>query len=317
MEDNVLVNFESAAAITSEQMRLIATTHDGYARSLMDKLGAWLRTTLQIDPRPGQHKTYGEAIGAMAELAYVCSLRMEPLGALGLIELDLALASPIIGALLGGVGKTAERKEVTDIEEEILRSVIKFLITDFNSVWQPSGIRFAFERREQSSQMTRLLLSTEKMLQVTFDVSMPEAEAKGTITLLLPAVALSTQLRQSAGEASRPRGRSPEFRERLCTLLEDATVCGTLQFEAMRLSAHVLSTVKPGTILQLPLRIDAVAQLYCNGVAVALARPVQVEERRGAQLMPGGLGNLPDLEPVTFMPPLSELSSAQPDQETL
>jgi flagellar motor switch protein FliM len=110
------------------------------------------------------------------------------------------------------------------------------------------------------------------------------------VKLTLPANTLSTTLRQLSTERERPRRRAPEIREQLGSLLEEATVSAVLQFAPMRLGARALMSLSAGSILRMPLPVHAAAQLCCNGVAFAQARPVQVEEHRGAQLLPEALG---------------------------
>ena len=46
-------------------------------------------------------------------------VRLEPLGALAVLQLDLALAPPIVDLLLGGDGREGPLRELTDIEEAI------------------------------------------------------------------------------------------------------------------------------------------------------------------------------------------------------
>ena len=55
----------------------------------------------------GEQLPYGEFVERLPNPAYVCSMRLEPFDATGLMEIDLTLAWPIVDVLLGGVGQAA------------------------------------------------------------------------------------------------------------------------------------------------------------------------------------------------------------------
>ena len=141
-------NFSRSGQITHEQLRAIGTVNDLFARNLMHTMGAWLRTNFQVRTAAAKQMTYTEYLNRPKDLSYVCSIRMEPLGALGLLELDLSLASPIVDLLLGGVGRGGTARDLTDIEDAILTSVTELIVRELNSAWQPVGLQFAFEKRE-------------------------------------------------------------------------------------------------------------------------------------------------------------------------
>ena len=141
------------------------------------------------------------------------SIRLEPLGALGLLEFDLALASPIVDLLLGGVGATAAIRDLTDIEEEILTSLVQLIVRELNVAWAAIGLRFEYEKRENAGTAARMMSMAEKTLCMIFEVTMPEV--KGVLNFCLPAVVLNSILRQLTSERDRPRRQSHENHTRL------------------------------------------------------------------------------------------------------
>ena len=122
---------------------------------------------------------------------------------MGLLELDLALASPIVDVLLGGVGRAWPTRELTDIEEAILTSVVQMAVQELNLAWQSVGLEFVFEKRETEAAVARMLTAGEKTLCVSFEARMPEAQ--GAMNLCLPAVVLNAILRRLISEGDRPQ----------------------------------------------------------------------------------------------------------------
>jgi flagellar motor switch protein FliM len=279
-----IYNFSRAGQISNDQMRAIGTVNDLFARNLMHTVGAWLRTEFQVALVSGEQMPYSEYVDRIPEKAYVSSVRLEPLGAPGLLEVELALASPIVDLLLGGTGKAEPERPLTDIEDLIMVSVLQMIVKELNVAWTPVGLTMAFERRESSAQVARMMPSGEKTLCVCFEVNMPEA--CGVINLCLPSVVLNTILRQVITETSRPRRRSPEMKLRIRDLAGDTSVGAVLQFPPVKLRARELSALEVGHVLRLPIPRHAAAELRVGGLALGRARAVRMGEHRGARMEP-------------------------------
>src|ERR1700760_2399612 len=113
-------SFTRAGQINNEQMRAISLLNDLFARNLAHNLGVWLRTAFEVKLVSAEQMSFNEFMLGIPDLAYVGSVRLEPLGALSVLQLDLALAPPMIDLLLGGGGQPGTVRELTDIEESIL-----------------------------------------------------------------------------------------------------------------------------------------------------------------------------------------------------
>lgn len=277
-------NFSRAGQISNDQMRAIGTVNDLFARNLMHTVGAWLRTEFQVALVSGEQMAYNEFVDRIPEKTYVSSVRLEPLGAPGLLEVELALASPIVDLLLGGTGKAEPERPLTDIEDLIMVSVVQMILKELNVAWIPVGLHFTFEKRESSAQVARMMPAGEKTLCICFEVKMPEA--RGVINLCLPSVVINTILRKLIAETSRPRRRSPEMKIRVRELLGETTVGAVLQFPPVRLRARELSGLEVGTVLRLPVPRHAAAELRVGGLRLGRARAVRTGEHRGACMEP-------------------------------
>ncbi len=275
-------NFGRAGNISNEQMRAIATVNDLFARNLMQSIGAWLRTEYKVTLVSGEQMGYNEFVDRMTEGTYVCSIRLEPLGAMGLLEIELALASPMVDLLLGGKGRAEAPRTLTDIEELIMASVVQMMIKELNSAWAPVGLQFSFERRESMSQVARMMPAGEKTLCVCFEVKMPDVQ--GVLNVCLPAVVLNTILRRLISRQDRPRRVAEEVRERVRELLGESKVGSVLQFPPMRLPASKISTLQVGSVLRLPMPRHASAELKVLGLTLGSAWPVRLGEHRGARM---------------------------------
>jgi flagellar motor switch protein FliM len=278
-------DFSRAGQISNDQMRAISSVNDLFARNLMHTMSAWLRTPFKMKLVAGEQLPFSEFLERLSSPSYICSVRLEPLGAVGLLELELALASPIVDVLLGGEGRAWPTRELTDIEEAILTSVVQMAVGELNLAWQSVGLEFVFEKRESEPTVARMLTAGEKTLCVSFEARMPEAQ--GAMNLCLPAVVLNAILRRLVSEGDRPKRRSKEAHARIRELMGEAKIGAVLQFPVMRMRAGELAALEPGKVLRLPLPRHSISELRVGGLQFGRAHPVRTGEHRGAQLETG------------------------------
>ena len=293
-------NFSRAGQISNDQMRAISSVNDLFARNLMHTLGAWMRAPFKMNLVSGEQLQFSEFLERLSAPTYICAIRLEPLGAIGLLELELSLALPIVDVLLGGEGAAGATRELTEIEEAILISVIEVAVQELNSAWQSVGLEFVFEKRESEAAVARMMMGGERTLCVSFEAHLPAAQ--GAINLCLPAVVLNAILRRLISEGDRPRRRSKETQSRMRDLIGEGKIDAILQLPTMRLRASELSALAPGMILRLPLRRQSTLELRVGGLQVALADAIKMGEHRGAQLR-GAVATALDLDVAS--PPLA------------
>src|SRR5271165_6822532 len=187
-------SFASAGQISTEQLRAISMLNDLFARNLTHNLAAWLRSRFQVNLVSAEQIQFNDFLLRIPEISYVASVRLEPLGALSVLQLDLAIAPSVIDLLLGGEGQPGLLRELTDIEESIMGSLVEIVCRELTMAWQPVGLSFNFERRQMQTQVARIMAVTEKTLCLSFEVRMQKSS--GLLNLAFPAVVANTILRR-------------------------------------------------------------------------------------------------------------------------
>jgi flagellar motor switch protein FliM len=275
-------SFSRSGQISNEQMRAISLLNDIFARNLTHNLGAWLRSSFEVDLVSAEQMPFNEYMRRIPELAYVCSVRLEPLRALSILQLDLRQAPAIIDLLLGGTGAPGELRELTDIEESILASVAEVICRELSAAWQQVGLSFHFEQRQMQTQIARLMPVSEKTLCLSFEIKMPGTS--GLLNLAFPAVVSNTILRRLVGDWTRQRRHAPETRKRIFERAGKAVVGGTLQLPPTRVAAREIEALRAGSILRLNLSAKQSAEFRVAGVALFAASPISSDEHRAAHL---------------------------------
>lgn len=275
-------NFSSAGQISTEQLRAISMLNDMFARNLTHNLAAWLRTRFQVNLVSAEQIPFNEFLLRIPEISYVASVRLEPLGALSVLQLDLAVVPPMIDLLLGGDGREGPLRELTDIEEAILASVVEIICRELTVAWQPVSLSFNFEHRQMQTQVARVISVNEKTLCLSFEIRM--AHSSGLLNLAFPAVVANTILRRLTSDWGRRRRHAPEIRGRMEATARRLRFGGTLQLPSVRIPASTIASLTPGTILRLDLPANTVPELRVGGQCLLPAEAIRQGEHRAARM---------------------------------
>jgi len=275
-------NFASAGQISNEQLRAISMLNDLFARNLTHNLGAWLRTRFQVNLVSAEQIQFNEFLLRIPEISYVASVRLEPLGAVAVLQLDLGLAPPVIDLLLGGDGKDGPLREVTDIEESILASVVEIVCRELTVAWQPVGLSFTFERRQMQTQVGRIISVTEKALCLSFEIRMPHSS--GLLNLAFPAVVANTILRRLTTDWGRHRRHTGETRAHMEALARHIHFGCSLQLPSVRVAASQMERLEPGDVLRLDVGASTLSEWRVGGQALSLARAMRHGAHRAAKM---------------------------------
>ncbi len=277
-------NFRQAGQINSEQVRSISALHEGFARNLTHWLAAYLRTAFECNLVSVEQLPYREVLSRIPEVAYLATFRLDPMDVVGALQLDLALAFPIIDMLLGGGGKdAAPTRDVTEIEEQILEGVVKIICRELQTAWQPLGLEFVFDQRQQPAQMQRVMAPAEMTLCLSFEIRM--SETHGTLNLVFPSVVSNALLRKLAREWSyqRPHG-SGDARKRLIQRLLTSSFSVELGLVDVPVRMEDLLKLTPGTLLRLRRKADSAATVLVDGSELFSAIPVRQLGMRAGQV---------------------------------
>jgi flagellar motor switch protein FliM len=277
-----------AGQIGREQLQAITHLHEGFARSLTTALGTYLRVVFSAALVSAEHLTYREFTGRIPETTYLAACKLKPMGVQGALQLDLKVAFPIIDLLLGGEGKgiTASR-EITEIEQQIVESVAGIVCRQFGAAWHAIDLQVELEKRIALGEAQRLMPANEKILSLSFEVTL--LEVRGGLNIAVPVSLSHALLRKIAGEMrdSRPRGPA-EWRERLKRRLLESPFPVELGIHGLRATFGELSSMEAGDLLSLRRSAAEPASLLVGGVEMFGALPARCGEARAAQLLAPG-----------------------------
>jgi flagellar motor switch protein FliM len=277
------LNFRAATQANEDDIRSVTGLQETFARHLSHSLSAYLRVVFDVALVAAEQLTYSEFLPRVPELTYLCTVNIAGIDAPLVVQLELGVVFPMIDLLLGGRGRPEPQvRELTEIEEYILETLVDLIVAELRVIWQSFGIDFTFGMRQPQTEVIRLMAPRDRVLAFGFEVRLPEI--RGALNVVYPAV-ISNLLRKQRGlnapQKQRDRSRSSA---RLRELLLDCTFPADLQMARMKISTEKLLHMLPGDVLTFRREIDTPVSLQFGGVPLYAAQLVRKNACRAAYL---------------------------------
>jgi flagellar motor switch protein FliM len=255
------------------------------ATNLVDVYVAYLRVVFEAALVSAEHLTYRDYLQRLPEVTYMCSCKLLPMDVTALLQLDLSIPFPLIDLLLGGEGKgTLEPREVTEIEEQILESVVQIICREMGVAWQALGLEFRFDRRQQPANALRLMPPDDKTLALSFGINM--LETRGTLQIAIPAMVSTALLRKMSADWAYQKPQGPaESKEQVKARILHCPFPIELGVPGIRVAAEELVNIKPGHLLVLRYPVNSPATLLVGDLPMFQAAVMRHERKRVARLI--------------------------------
>lgn len=196
-----LYNFRRPDKFSKDHLRALQSIHDNLARQLSMTLTAYLRMNVEIEVVSVDQLTYDEFIRSMPTPINVTILEMSPLSGQSLLGISHEITTSMIDRMLGGQGVAESRpRELTDIEQSLLRRVIDRTVTGLQDAWQPFiDVQMDIIGMESSYTMIQVASPGEIVALVTFEVTLSNRDS-GLMSLCVPFPVLESVLSQLSAQ---------------------------------------------------------------------------------------------------------------------
>jgi flagellar motor switch protein FliM len=185
-------NFRRPDRISKEQIHSLHFLHDRFARNVATSLSAYLRAVTALSVLSVEQCSYAEFLMSVFNPTAFYALAIPPFDDLGALEINPDLAFTMIDRMLGGVGEPiALNRALTDIEQNVVDSVVKLVLETLTESWRPIvDLAFGIRGRETRPQMLQVAAPNEIVIMIVFDVRI--GESRGMINLCIPASIVET-----------------------------------------------------------------------------------------------------------------------------
>ena len=209
---------------------------------------------------------------------------MTPFDANAVLQLDLSIVFPLIDVLLGGEGKgTVEPREVTEIEEQVLGSVMQMVCRELGVTWQALGAEFRFERAQQKVNAPRLMLPEDKVLALNLNLAM--AEARGGLQIAVPATVSTALFRKVSAESTYRKPEAPAaWKKQMQARLLECSFRAELNVLGIRVPAKEVVDLKPGSLIAFDYPADSSSSVLVAGRPLFHASVMRQGQKRVARV---------------------------------
>ncbi len=249
----MLYDFKRPNRVSKEQLRAIKGIHDKMARNLSSQISTVMRSIIEIQLQSVDQMTYGEFLMSLPSPTSFNIFSLKPLDGSGVLELNPSIAFPMIDRILGGHGDPYDiERELTDIESNILDTVLRIIMQKLKDAWSSIIELYpTITSKESSPNVVQIVAQNEIVIMVVLELTI--GETSGMINIAYPVIFLESILSKLAnkdimiGEASAKKSRNSELRE----LVKRADITLEAMLGHSRISVRELLELQKGDIIKL------------------------------------------------------------------
>jgi flagellar motor switch protein FliM len=262
----VRYDFRRPDRVSKEQIHALQFLHDRGARNISTSLSAYLRTVVNISVVSVEQVTYGEFLTSLPDPTAFYALSIAPYDEAAALEINPSVAFALIDRMLGGQGDAAAiNRPLTEIEQNVVDSVVRVLLDGFGEAWRAvAAMTFSIRARETRPQMLQVAAPNEIVVSVGFDVKV--GEARGQIHLCIPASVVESAGAHVARAWPRQRRELTPIERGWLDENFGRVPVPVVPLIRTRLKAEAVLALKAGEVIGLPLAADQPLDLYVNGI---------------------------------------------------
>lgn len=277
-------NFRSAGRLSNESARALTALHETFARNTTNALDLYLGTAIELRLLSLEQLGVRDYLTTLSPSGYCLPFSIAPVQGTVVLELDSGLLFPIIDLLLGGTGEVTEKaRELTDIDEELLRSMISIITQELETAWTSCGVSLTPGASIDPAAMRQVFPSNERVLLLLFEINV--AGITGSLKVVTPASFGSSLLRKRQLDPLKRRG---DDRQSAGLGLRDKLYGCSFQVStdlaSLKVPVRSLIDLKPGSLLNLQVPVVRPIALTIEGYPIFETVPVRNGKQKAAQL---------------------------------
>lgn len=259
-------NFRRPDRLSKDQVRSLYLLHDLFANTLSSSLPLFLRTTSETTLISVEQQSYGEYQKSLPDPSSIYTISIAPLRGIAALEINSAIAFPIIDRMLGGTGQESkEQRAATEIEQKILEGFVTLITDNWREAWRPIiELEMEIVGRETRPQLLQIVAPNEVVVTMVFQVNI--GETRGSISLCLPVNMLEPvieKFRRSSYSVN--QATTSEQTNSLLKALSQVRFAVSAELEKERATVSDLMSLSIGDVLRTNYRIDHPINIAVDG----------------------------------------------------
>ncbi len=272
----VVYDFRHPNRVTRDQIRTLRVIHESFAKQLESYLSARLRTIVSSKVEAVDQVTYSEFVLSLSDPSCICVIGADELKSDFVMEINPTLTFLAVDKLFGGVGgKIEEFRELSLIEERVIRKLVEGMVRYFDQAWKPvTDIHCKLKAMYSRPGLTQIIPPGETV--VAISIGFAAGEIAGGVNLCLPYVMLEDLLpKMSPGKvAFGAHVRWDEVsRKSIEKNLRSTPVPVEVELGQTRITLRELMELQEGDVLVLDTRTDDALPIRIGGMMRAYGTP--------------------------------------------
>ena len=272
-----LYNFRRPDKFSKDHLRALQTIHESFCRQISLVLTTYLRASVSLDVVSVDQLTYEEFVRSMPSPMTVSILEMQPLPGQTLLGFGFEVTSAIIDRMLGGKGNPDGRpRELTDIEQALIKRVIERTLSTLEEAWQSMmDVQVFMVGMEESYNMIQVVTPGEIVALVTFEIKIANKDS-GLISLCIPYPVVEEVIDQLSAQRifrGQQMESSPAEQERLLNKLHYAKVPVQVHLAGTQVRVSDLLALRVGDVIRMDRRAEEPLLMSVNNKAKFYCRP--------------------------------------------
>ncbi len=286
--DMTTYDFRRPERVSKEQLKGLQSLFEAFARELSIVLPPFLRTVVRVDLISIDQLTYDEFILSVSRPTSLSVINMSPLDGNAVIELNPPLVFPIVDRVLGGKGQAlADARELTEIENRILRRIVFMILDCLKRSWEALiEFKLTVVAQESDPLIVQIVAGSEMVILVGYEVHI--GESVGSMNMCIPLLVLNPVLDQISQQTRYMRRMSPDEalrnRELIYRTMRNALVPVDAVLGHAKLNLQDVARLQVGDIVQLDTAIEEPMTVEVGGIVRYQANPGRRGEQSAIQL---------------------------------
>ena len=276
-------NFRSAGRLSNDSTRHLRGVHETFARNLSHSLDLFLGSPLELKLVGVDQISSREFTASLVGSSYLVPFVLAPSQNRVLARFESPLLFPLLDLLLGGTGEPDDgARELTDLDEELLRSVTELVGSQLERAWKSCQVALTVAPSIKAALVGQIFALDERVALVQFELTV--ATTTGAIDLVLPMAFANALIRASQTEATRRVARQVAPGLRLRDRLLNCTMQTSAELTGLRISVGDLVGLAPGDVVDLHAPVSTPVKLNIGAHELFTITPVRHGRSKAAQL---------------------------------
>lgn len=275
-------NFRASGLLSNESLRQLRSMHETFARTLSHSLDLFLGSQLDLKLTRIDQMGAREFGASLQAGSYLVPFELQPMQGRVVVSFENDLLFPLLDLLLGGSGEPLNQvRELTEIDEELFRSVTEMIASQLERIWKMIQVSVAPLPSIKPAMIGQLFAIEERVLILHFEIRMTKTAS--SFALLLPITFCATLVRSSQTDAARS-GSQAGSPGRLSDRLLQCEMPLTVDLTGLSVPVRDLVTMGVGNVLDLRTPAESAILLHLDGHPLFEIVPVRRGPYKAAQL---------------------------------